>query len=178
MLPWLWRASVSSDRSALCAAPVTFHGTKTLTAEPAGVPGDRLLCHKARPQMAVSQRSDAGNPDVFCRSLAGNANGSLAGTNRIGANRQIIVEVFPPDHRRALRLMDRQIIVEIGGGSEPSSSWRLRPEPPAPRRNEFGVEAGWRADAPAISAGISRMARRAGRVRIASARLARPREGA
>ena len=78
------RASVSSDRSALCAAPVTFHGTKTLTTEPSGVPGDRLLCHKARPQMAVSQRSDAGNPDVFCRSLAGNAYGSLAGTNRIG----------------------------------------------------------------------------------------------
>jgi hypothetical protein len=41
--------------------------------------------------------------------------------------------------------MDRQIIVEIGGGSEPSSSWRLRLEPPVLCRNEFGIEAGWRA---------------------------------
>jgi hypothetical protein len=37
--------------------------------------------------------------------------------------------------------MDRQIIVEIAGGSEPSSSRRLRLEPPDLCRNEFGVEA-------------------------------------
>jgi serine/threonine protein kinase len=42
----------------------------------------------------------------------------------LGANRQIIVEFFPPDHRRALRFLDRQVVVEIGGGSDPSSSWR------------------------------------------------------
>jgi len=38
------------------------------------------------------------------------------------ANRQIIVEFFPPDHRGVLGRLDRQIIVEIGGGNEPSSS--------------------------------------------------------
>src|SRR6516165_9507141 len=64
---------------------------------------------------------------------------------RLSANRQIIVEVFPTDHRRALRLKNRQIIVEIGGGSEPTSRWRLRPEPPVLCRNEFGGEAGCRA---------------------------------
>src|SRR5262245_12131930 len=96
----------------------------------------------------------------------------------MGANRQSIVEVFPTDHRRALRLMDRQIIVEIGGGGELSSSWSLRPEPPVLCRNEFGVEAGWRAIASAISAGISRLARRAGRAGLAWGRLACPREAA
>ena len=74
--------------------------------------------------------------------------------------------------------MDRQIIVEIGGGSEPSSSWRLRLGPPVLYRNEFDVEAGWRAIAPAISAGISRLARRAGRAGLARGRLASPREAA
>jgi len=77
-----------------------------------------------------------------------------------------------------LRLIDRQIIVEIGGGSEPSSSWRLRLEPPALWRNEFGVEAEWRAIASAISAGNPRLARRADRLRIAWGRLAWPREAA
>jgi hypothetical protein len=99
-------------------------------------------------------------------------------SNCPGANRQIIVEVFPTDHRRVLRLMDRQIIVEVGGGSEPSSSWRLRLEPLVLCRNEFGIEAGWRAIAPAISAGISRLARRAGRAGLAWGRLACPREAA
>src|SRR5262249_43763876 len=33
-----------------------------------------------------------------------------------GANRPIIVKVFPPGHRRASRLLDREVIVEIGGG--------------------------------------------------------------
>jgi hypothetical protein len=74
--------------------------------------------------------------------------------------------------------MDRQIIVEIGGGSEPSSSWRIRLEPPVLWRNEFGVEAGWRAIAPAISAGIPRRARPAGRAGLAWGRLACPREAA
>ena len=44
------------------------------------------------------------------------------GWSLLDANRQIIVELFPTDHRRVLGRLDRQIIVEIGGGSEPSSS--------------------------------------------------------
>ena len=101
----------------------------------------------------------------------------LAGTWRSctwnSADRQIIVEVFPPGHRRALRLLDRQIIVEIGGGSEPSSNWRIRPEPPVPCRNEIGVETRRRAIDPAVFAGISRLARRAGSsgARLGPARL-------
>jgi hypothetical protein len=65
LLPLLWRASVSSDRSALCAAPVTFHGTKTLTAKPAGVPGDRLLCHKARPRWPFPREATLAIPMFF-----------------------------------------------------------------------------------------------------------------
>jgi hypothetical protein len=33
------------------------------------------------------------------------------------ANRQIIVEILPPDHRGASRSSDRHYIVEIGGGT-------------------------------------------------------------
>src|SRR5438067_7729277 len=35
----------------------------------------------------------------------------------IAANRHVIVELFPPGHRRALRFPNRQFIVEVGGGS-------------------------------------------------------------
>ena len=36
---------------------------------------------------------------------------------QVAADRQLIVEVFPPGHRRASRLPNRHVIVEIGGGT-------------------------------------------------------------
>src|SRR5262249_24074482 len=47
---------------------------------------------------------------------------------KICANRQVIVELFPPGHRRALGLPDRPYIVEVGGGTDaPSLNYAPHP---------------------------------------------------
>ena len=78
------------------------------------------------------------------------------------ANRQLIVEVFPPGHRRATSFLDRQDIVEIGVGSDPSSNVDVTPDTAVAEPQQGGDSAGWGAAIPTISTGNSRRAPRAG----------------
>jgi hypothetical protein len=63
---------------------------------------------------AVTPRSRGGS-NSHCLCAACCTSGSAC--KRVGASRQLIVELFPPGHRGAFVMWGRQRIVEIGGGS-------------------------------------------------------------
>src|SRR5947209_6645155 len=75
-----------------------------------------FLTFKQAAFLAGTLRPKQPNPRLWHKANRLNTEDALEKLTKLGANRQRIVELFPPAHRRAFGLGRRQRIVERGGG--------------------------------------------------------------